>query len=368
MNYIELNMGLLGAHLVSRQLNCILLDSGEKWTDELLQKRFKVDLPHNNLLKLDNRITCNLEFLFCYLTHADIQIWAQSKDLNKTYTSKVIKVIQESPPKNIILFSTKSATSRQKGFPFLKLLKHLASEGYSVGWLTISHLAAGLHHDAHNTIIYASFESNSIAQTSKNLYAKTGYSFKENKTELDLHKQINLRKPRIGSSRKDLSSLPACGFILSTKSALNSISFKREKTPKLKNLSKILYPNCRGLKIYPVKLVSRRGIKKVTIKKINASYSLGPGVSAFPLFGVKLKNLEMTHREILLHSGTWHTKRDGWFVFRAPPHIAISLLGREASFWRKDIESATVSMGEKYSTISRGCPPRIFQTILNALS
>jgi hypothetical protein len=131
-------------------------------------------------------------------------------------------------------------------------------------------------------------------------------------------------------------------------------------------LAEIVCPQFAGLAPLPVRLVSRHGVAGPVFKNEDASYALGPGTSASPLFAYEQRLVAPRDRGIFKKNSNWSAERNGRLIVRLSPSRAVLLHGRSAAAWEDSIANAQASVGSLYSLICRGMPPSMLRGIVGA--
>ncbi len=169
---------------------------------------------------------------------------------------------------------------------------------------------------------------------------------------------LESRRPRLGAARKAITSLPGSGrasggHIWAIGSRFRAIDPGAERV----TLGELVCPNLSQLRPRPVRLVSRHGRAGLAIKNSEASYAIGPGTSACPLFAYSLSELQPAERAELKRSANWHTERDGHLIVRVRPERAVLLHGRSAGFWSEALALSGARAGSLYALLSKGLAP-----------
>ena len=226
----------------------------------------------------------------------------------------------------------------------------------------------GLPHDAHYTLVVGARDvgSRGAGALLTAVASALGYGLGRLGVPLDAQREREQRRPRLGVSRGALRGLPSAGFLMdgdileqrvrSTRLALDPSVLARCVCPQLAD------PH----ELRAVRLVSRGGIKGVSVKPVYASFALGPGVSARPLFAIRSQHIDSRVRELILNRSNWSVEREGWLVWRLDPANAVLLHGEEAGHWERPLGESSASLQEKYSLLAKGCPPRILAKVVLA--
>lgn len=363
-----MNMGLLGPRFtLEGHGRCVFHDPG----DELSQTIWDSFEP--SLMKLvgdpvQRAERGNLaEAVYCYLSHRDVGAWSYSSRPPPTWTQRLLQRLEAELPDYVVVVSTKSLTKIQKGYPFLRLAESFGALGYGISWFVASAIACGLPHDAHYSVLLATLNVPAVELAKTAARSLGTYTLGVGRTQA-LDQLIDERRPRLGVPRRQLSAIPSAGAIkhgevVSWQTRCRSITGDAIKA----SLLRMVYPEFSDVTPCPIRLVSRHGRAGIAFKANYASFALGPGTSASPLFGVPATELSRSQRHDILNLSNWHTEREGWLVFRAPPARAVRLHGEQASIWSNTIESTAGAMGSKYALISRGLPPPMIKALISAL-
>ena len=364
MRFADINMGILGARFALRdKYECTIHDPGSPLAEELWSSLSKVE---PGLYGGSLHATDSPDVLFGYLSHKDLLAW-----LRPNFDSKIngmVSAAAQLRPQALVLVSTKSAVKVQKGYPFLQLLATLARNDYETHWFTASAKAFGLPHDAHYTLLVSVLAGDSqlcARSIAKSIGTDLGDLY-ENLGEIEC--QLEERRPRLGASRRQVTSLPSAGF-----TSRGALSGTRNRYLKLKrkpniNLQEIVCSGGDRLRPKPVRLVSRHGISGCAFKDEATSYALGPGTSAYPLFAFEQAQLE--GRDVFDYApySNWSTVRDDHAIVRLEPSRAVLLHGSEAWPWQRLLYRANRALGSKYALISAGFPPSMLQQVADVMS
>ena len=369
MNYADLNMGLLGPRfaLISTD-RCVLHVPGNLLADSLWHSRRKRFVSLGSDIESSiRRVRDSIDTIFAYMSHRDIQEWARL-DTHEVCASTFL-ALKRLRPEAAVIISTKSAPKVLKGFPFLLLLERLECEGYDVIWFTASAMAYGLPHDAHYTVIVCSRVA-TIDYSFAAIAAVLGTTLDGKPEELgSIAEYVGARTPRLGVTRRALAALPSAGVLRN--GTLFRVEYKYgacQEAERELSLGEIVCPSHAHLKPKPVRLVARHGVSGLMFKRDNASYAMGPGTSASPLFAFAQEHVRHCTPEELAPYTNWSLVREGHLIVRLRPSRALLLHGRVAGAWERLLHNATAPVGSQYGLVSRGLPPQMLQDLVRVLA
>lgn len=358
-------MGLLGlssAPDVDSEWRCVVSSPGSPLAEDLYRCSRK--LPPAASRVDESR---SVDVYVGYLEHRELGAWSVNPRADGA-AHRVLSVLATTDPRTVVLTSTRSALTVQRGFSLLALVDVLRAREYKVCWLRVSAIDQGLPHDAHYTLVVATREAGDggggalLSRAAGSL----GYRLESAGAPLDVRRELEMRRPRLGVSRVDLGGLPSAGFLADGQIVRQHL---RSAAPLL-DPSKLAQCVCPDLEIpdglRAVRLVSRSGSRGVSVKPLYASFALGPGVSARPLFAIRSERIDSRTRDVALRWCNWSIERDGWLVWRLEPGRAILLHGAEAGYWERGLRDSTASLEAKYSLLAKGCPPRILGKVVFA--
>lgn len=350
-------MGLLGPRLaLTSGAYCVSHVPGDALADRLWASEQARSLPAPGLRIAGSEQSQHLDAVFAYLSHRDLQVWVRGE--NDGACSAFMQLIARRRPRTSIVVSTRSAPKAQKGYPFLRFLAALEALGYQTSWFIASADSAGLPHDAHYTVFVV--EPVGISKVDLSKVAAANGTVLDSRAHAigDALSLLESRKPRLGAARKAITCLPGSGrasggHIWAIGSRFRAI----DPGPERVALGELVCPNLSQLRPRPVRLVSRHGRAGLAIKNSEASYAIGPGTSACPLFAYSLSELQPAERAELRRCANWLTERDGQLIVRVRPERAVLLHGRLAGFWSEAIALSGARAGSLYALLSRGLAP-----------
>ena len=148
MRFMDVHMGLLGLELASKGRdgwNCL----GRVLGSSSALKFYPYQANASNHVDGGDP-----DLLTGYFGHRDLVLWGSSPTLGER-AGDILAQISKNRPRAVILVSTPSAITAQKGYAFLRLLAELEREGFGACWLRVGAVDMGLPHDAYYTIIVA---------------------------------------------------------------------------------------------------------------------------------------------------------------------------------------------------------------------
>ena len=280
-----------------------------------------------------------------------------------------MKSIQDLRPDSVVLVSTRSAPKIQKGYPFLRLLYSLRAAGYESHWFTSSAKSSGLPHDAHYSLVVSS-RTGGIEPRVRAIAASVGTNLGDSYSEVGpLDAELDSRKPRLGASRRLLTALPSAGVLKSGVLRATKNTFRDPAiSGQLLRLPTSSVPGAHNLYPRPVRLVSRHGKAGLAFKRDGASFALGPGTSASPLFAFETAQIEERDVLQLAPYSNWLSVRDDYVIVRLTPSRAVLLHGPDAQPWEGPVGKVKSSLASQYNLISTGFPPQMLRQIARGLS
>lgn len=363
MRFLDVNMGLLGLELASAG------KPGWCCVGRVLDSSLATELHAR--ARNTPRLECDgcPQVVTGYFEHRELVLWA-SNPARGGRAADVLERITSTRPRAAIIVSTRSALTAQKGYAFLRLLAALAGEGFGTCWVRVGAVDHGIPHDAHYTIVVAARLG--VESQASDLLMSIGRHLGLRATLdsrcMPLDREIDLRRPRLGMSRSSLGGLPSCAYV--TKEGIHWCSATPQHPTNAGNgaLRAVVAPRLRGsTRIQAVRLVSRGGVTGVALKSGSASYAMGPGVSACPLFAVRGVGLSERSRKQALEYSNWSTERDGWLVWRLQPSRAVLLHGPTAATWEEPLRICEGPLQTQYALVAQGCPPSVLMPVAEAV-
>ena len=366
-SFVDLNMGLLGPRLaLSEEYSCLKHVPGDPLAEALWEQLAgatpRPPLAGSTAVPGADRP----DLAFAYLSHRDMLSCAREAERGGP---NPLESILRCGARHLLMVSTLAAPRAQKGYPFLLVLSSLRAHGYRVAWFTTSAYACGLPHDAHYTIVVASDERETEPEGGfRDLASAVGTLISGKSTSVGtLSEETVTRKPQLGRARRQMSVLSAAGQIVDDVIHGWNVRFPLRRDLGI-SLREIVSPDVEGADPRPVRLVSRHGIAGPAFKRIPASFALGPGTSASPLFAFEQNLLGHAAQGALTKHADWTCLRDGYLIVRLRASRAVLLHGRSAGIWEAGLQNLRASVGASYALISRGLPPEMIRTLAAAVS
>lgn len=375
MRYCDLNTGLAGAQLGLRdlQFDCVL--PLEPRVDASAVYRGMFD--HCTNLEPD-RLTprdlpdCDAVW---YRAPASQLRPAISNGGGITPTQKVIHLLRERQVPLIVIASSRALLHEMFGCAMAWLVLELTRLHYLVYWCRLNPLQIGLPHDTLYTFLVAVNVSLDAPRDRSLLRSiRIGGARIPFLSDLldrmgivangfasgDLKQEMASRWPRLGVARPRVAT-PFRSFGVALGEQYVTFSgrprFLAECSP---TLAEVVCPGFRdGDDVSAVRLLSRHGRTSVAVKARKASYAMGPGYSAGPLFAIPRSRTDGGSRPRLLEHANWVRERDGLIVFRLKPSRAVLFHGWEAERLVPLLREMDAPVLRQYELVAGIVPPAV---------
>jgi hypothetical protein len=364
VRFLDVNMGLLGLELASAS------KPGWCCVGRVLDSSLVTGLYERARNTPSFMSDGSPQLVAGYFEHRELVLWASNPG-RIGRVGDVVEHISSTRSRAAIIVSTRSALTAQKGYAFLRLVAALAGEGFGTCWLRVGAVDHGIPHDAHYTMVVAArigVESQAgdlLMSVCRHLGLRATLDCRC----MPLEPELDLRRPRLGLSRSSFGGIPPFAYLAKDGIHWCSVTSQHPTNTGDGALRAVVAPRLRGsMRIQAVRLVSRRGVTGVAVKSGSASYAMGPGTSACPLFAVRRVGLSPRARERALEYSNWSTERDGWLVWRLRPSRAVLLHGPDTAAWEGPLTICEGPLQKQYALVAQGCPPSVLMPVAEAVS
>ena len=287
--------------------------------------------------------------------------WISMRDVSDMFR-RVEKILH---PRTVIVVGRKCILSERNGTSFADLLIAFSELGYECIWTTLNLSSIGVPQDAirigiiahrsperHKTSCRGSIANQLLSNLSELEVAELNLN-----PRASLEALVEKRRPRIGLRK------PAKPNPFSTSGIAWGDNFRSGNLPRLKDMgTENSLPTVLGLAdrgeniaIKSVRFVSRNGVKGLQFKRNGLAHSIGPSISAWPLFAIS--DTEARNIQIPPSYYNWTGSIDGHFVFRVSPARALFLFGSQAHDLVDVLEEKPRSISNQYKTIAATTAP-----------
>lgn len=287
-------------------------------------------------------------------------------------------VIDRYNPGLVVLESGRGLLNDRFGYSMAALLEAFTRRTYSVAWLRVNATAVGVPHDRSHTFVIAMrgarLDQDSVGRTIGELWegpsrgAPSSSPIEFGTAHYGaLSEVLAARMPRLGMSRPKVAT-PFRSFGVCQGDFYVVLEGRLARQIELHpSLGEVVAPQCDGdgSAIVAVRLVSRGGRRGVLVKRRRASYALGKGVSAGPLFAVPFRpGAPSIGHGGLAQFANWFSERDGMNIVRITPERAVMLYGEGLADIAERIRVLRASAAKKYELVATLVPPALLRVAL----
>lgn len=365
--FAEIRSDLGGAKLAleAHSYNCI---DSKTWEDFLT----------SSLHSIDRGTISDCDVLTIQFPTSDTVsgLWGPDGDwISARYVaSKLSSILEIYNPRTLILIGRSGILSEGNGSTFAELLISLSMYRYEACWVRFNLASWGIPQDANRIAIVAiqasefaglrDMESPSLTLLS-NIRGVNKGKFKLKKKQC-LENILDERRPRIGAPAPKKSNpygsfgISSCGHIRDFEGAFSN---EFSVCPTL--------PNILGLEesdwsqgIRSARFVSRSGVRSIQLKKGDLAHSIGPAISAWPLFAFPKQIGLFSKAE---EAFNWKTRFGDYDVGRLTPQRSLLLFGSEAKCLSANLSEVTPTVSTQYKLVAATVSPKVVDSLITAL-
>ena len=277
-------------------------------------------------------------------------------------------------PRTLIFTGRNGILSEGNGSTFAELLISLSKYRYEACWVRLNLSSWGIPQDASRIAIVAIKTSDFAAvgemESPSLMLLSNILGINEGKTKLKkkrcLANILDERRPRIGAPAPKKSN-PYGRFGISFFGYIQDFegTFSNEFSI-FPTLASIL-----GLEesewkqgICSARLVSRSGIRSIQLKRGSLAHSIGPAISAWPLFAFP-KRINLISR--MDEAFNWKSRFGDYDIGRLTPQRSLLLFGSEAKCLSSNLSEVTSSMSAQYKLAAATVAPKFVDSLVVAL-
>jgi site-specific DNA-cytosine methylase len=290
--------------------------------------------------------------------------------------TKIRKIMIAYNPKKIIFIGRNNVMIEGNGSAFAEILMMLCDHDYESCWIRLNLASIGIPQDASRIAIVGMKKSSphsSIAKRLPLIILSSILKINENIFLLDekqsISKIIEDRKPKIGSSAPTRSN-PFGRYGISHSGYLENIRVIPSKALFTTSTSspKFTIFGDNGpfgsQDIRSVRFISRQGERSLQLKKAGLAHSVGPSISAWPLFAFKEGADNTPFSNVFFN---WNSKFDDYQVGRLTPEKTLLLFGEDTSLLSSGLSRVASSMSAKYKMVSATVAPKLIDLLVDAI-
>lgn len=368
---IRSDLGGLRLTLESRGYACL---ESQTW-DELLQN-CSISAGRKASKKKENIFNCDILAVQFPMSDTVGGLWSPEGDwISVRHVAVEIEnLIHSYKPQSLMFTGRNCVFSERNGSSFAELLISLSNLGYESCWFSLNLASIGLPQDANRMALLAvksKLKSESKVQESpsklllSNILCIEQSAFRFRGQD-SLERLLKEREPRIGMpAPKNSNPYGRCGVAINGffQSFNYRVPIGTSIFPSLSNVLG-LESSCLTDSIHSARFVSRKGVQSLQLKRGFLAHSLGPSISALPLFAFSRRRNLLPKLERMLN---WSSSFGDYDVGRLTPQRSLLLFGSRAASLASNLNKYTSSMTSQYRLVAATVAPRFAELLIVAL-
>lgn len=303
-------------------------------------------------------------------------LWGPEGDwISARYVAaELSSILEVYNPRTLILTGRSGILSEGNGSTFAELLISLSKYRYEACWVRLNLASWGIPQDANRIAIVAiqaseftalqEMQNPSLTLLSNILGSSEGkLRLKRKQCLADI---LEERRPRIGAPAPRKSN-PYGRFGTSHSGYIHDFEGEFPNKYSIRpTLSSIL-----GVEesdwiqgICSARFVSHGGIRSIQLKSGDFSHSIGPAISAWPIFAFP-KRVDLFSRAE--EAFNWRSRFGDFDLGRLTPHRSLLLFGSEAKCLSANLSEVSSSMSTQYRLVAATVAPKVVDSLITSL-